>query len=840
MAAVASAVGTVTSGALSGAGGEMGRRSSEALAGLVRRMRRQNATPDPDAPADPDDDTPDPGAPDLGASNSGVSDPGVSGPGGRADEPPPLPATEEERRELARALWEGSRTSPGFAREVLAWLRETGWPGTRPVPAVAPGASRPRMLPPANAAFTDRASLPEQIARELEGGGRPAGVPAVVVLVGPGGIGKTAAAVHCAHLLGERFPDGQLYIDLEGQSATTALPPSEALVRFLDRLGVPASRMPADEQRLSELYRDCAAERRMVVVLDNAHSERQVRPLLTAASESLVIITSRYRLDGLAADPGARVIKLDPLSTADSVQLLTRIVGQGATAARGPAGAGAAAVAAVARRCGGIPLALCETGARVAVREHLTWDAVERQLSERARRREQEALPMDERSSRDAVDLTTDVTYGELSPRAALLYRMLGVWPWPSVTVGAATKAVDGTEEEARALLDELAGVHLLEEVGEERYRFHDLVRRHAERRGEAEDRHADRAAAVRRVVGWYLGFAASADLRVIPGRWRLGAAYARLRPPAERGPEDGRHALAELRAERENLAAAVRAAEHHGFDDLAWQLCEAMWGLHLRLGFHEQWVDTHLKGVAAARRSAAEFGDPRAEGRILVQLAFAHMGLGRLAEAEEALLDAAAADERARHHRGQASAVEALGLLRLKQWRYPEAERSFQEAQRVLRRIGAGEDGARDVPRALALLEHHIGRALRGQGRHDEAVRRLHGALALFRALPEPDLYNEGRVYMSLGETHLQAGDPRAARVCLDAAIATMGREGAELQHADAAEMRARCAGALADPAAEAEDLRTALALYETAGDEVSVARVNARLAELARGEGL
>ncbi|NUS84660.1 MAG: tetratricopeptide repeat protein [Streptomyces sp.] len=807
MAAVASAVTTVTSGALSGAGGEMGRRSSEALAGLVRRMRRRDADPEPD-----------PGTPE---------DRGV-----RADESPLLPATDEERRELARQLWESSRTSPGFARDVTAWLRETGWLGSRAVPAVAPGASRPRMLPPANAAFTDREALPDQIARVLDGEERADGVPAVVVLVGPGGIGKTAAAVHCAHRLTERFPDGQLYIDLRGQSATTALTPSEALVRLLDALRVPTGRLPADERRLSELYRDRTAERRMVVVLDNAHSERQVRPLLTAAPESLAIITSRYRLDRLAADPGAKVIRLDPLTTADSVRLLTRIVGRDATAGRGP-GPG---VAAVAERCGGIPLALCETGARVAVREHLTWDTVERQLSERAHRREQEAPSMDDRSARGAVDLTTDVTYGELSPRAALLYRMLGVWPWPGITVGAARKAVDAADDdEARALLDELAGVHLLEEVGEERYRFHDLVRDHAARCGEAEDRHADRAAAVRRVVGWYLGFAAAADLRVIPGRWRLGPAYVRLAPPAaDRDPEDGRLALAELRAERENLAAAVRAAEHHGFDELAWQLCEAMWGLHLRLGFHEQWVETHLKGVAAARRSAAEFGDPRAEGRVLVQLAFARMGLESWPEAEEALVNAAAADERAGHHRGQASAVEALGLLRLKQWRYPEAQRSFEEARQVLGRIRPGDDGAADVPRALALLDHHTGRALRGQERYGEAVRRLHEALAHFRALPEPDLYNEGRVYMSLGETHLDAGDAEAARVCLDEAIATMGREGAELQHADAAEMRARCARALGDPAAEAGDLRTAVALYETVGDQASVERVRARLAEV------
>ncbi|WP_431042599.1 ATP-binding protein [Streptomyces sp. P1-3] len=839
--AVLSAIGTVTSGALSGAGGEMGRRSSEALAGIARRMRRGPTAAEDGAARD------DEASPDGASSGQGASDPvsrDEASPGAAEDDErqPALPATDEERQELARQLLERSRTSPGFAREVAAWLREAAWLAPRAHPAVAPGASRPQTrpqtLPPANAAFTDREALVEQITDLLDHGGGPAGAPLVVVLVGPGGIGKTAAAVHCAHLLKERFPDGQLHVNLRGDSAATALTPSDVFVRFLPLLGVPSGRTPTDEHRQADLYRACMAERRMAVVLDNAHSEAQVKPLLTAASGSLVIVTSRHRLDGLAADPGARIIRLDPLSAADSVRLLTRIVGSERMAGEEP-GARAAA-----ERCDGFPLALCEIGARVAAREHLTWDVVERQLSERARRRDQEARAMSDRAPRGAVELTTDVTYGELSPQGALLYRMLGVWPWADITVGLAAQAADVGEDEARALLEELADVHLLEEVAAERYRFHDRVRRHAKERAAAEDRQADVARAIRRMATGYLRFAAAADLRVIPSRWRLGPAYRELTLPEDRARDDGRAALAELRRERENLAAAVRAAEDHGFDELVWQLCEAMWGLHLRLGFHQQWVETHELGVEAARRCAADrFGDRRAVARTLVQLAFAYMGLGRLDEAEDALVGAADEDEAARHHRGQATAVEVLGLLRLKQWRYPEAERCFREAQEILRRIGPGDDGAPDVPRALALLEHHLGRALRGQERHGEAVRRLHGALSGFRALPEPDLYNEGRVYMSLGETHLDAGgdgDLELARVCLDSAVATMGNEGAEAQHADAAEMRARCARRLGDPAAEAEDLRTAAALYEKADDAVGAARVRARLAELTEpGEG-
>ncbi|WKX72208.1 NB-ARC domain-containing protein [Streptomyces sp. XD-27] len=811
--AVLSAIGTVTSGALSGAGGEMGRRGSEALAGMVRRVRRG------------------PTAPDDGASSGADEDQGASS-GADEDQQAVLPIAEEEQRELTRWLLDRARNSPGFAGELAAWLREVAWLEPRVPAAVALGASCPQALTPASATFTDREHLMAQIAELLEAGDRPVGVPLVVVLVGPGGIGKTAAAVQCGHLLKERFPHGQLFVDLKGDTPAEALSPSDALVGFLDQLGVPADRIPADQQRQEALFRACVAERRMLVLLDNAHSAAQVGPLLPAASGSLVIVTSRHRLDRLAADPGARIIKVGPLSTADSVRLLTRIAGADRVAGS------ESEVRAVAERCDGYPLALCAVGSQVAVRRHLMWEAVDRRLAERARRRDQEAEAVDERSPGGAVQLATDATYGELTLPAARLYRMLGVRAWPEITVGMAARAVDVDEDEARALLEELAGVHLLEEVAAERYRFHDLVRGHARQRALAEERPANIARAVGRMATGYLRFAAAADFRVIPSRWRLGPAYRGLVLPEGRARDDGRAALAELRRERENLAAAVRAAEEYGFDDLVWQLCEAMWGLHLRLGFHHQWVETHEAGVRAARSRVADgFGDRRAVARMLVQLAFAYMGLGRSEDAEDALVGAAHEDEAARHHRGQATAVEAMGLLRLRQWRYPEAERCFREAQEILRRIGPGDDGERDVPRALAILEHHIGRALRGRRRYAEAVRQLNGALSAFRALDEPDLYNEGRVYMSLGETHLDAGgdgDVELARVCLDKAIATMGDEGAEVQHADAAEMRARCAGRMGDPAAEAEDLRTAAALYEKAGDEAGAARVRARLAEL------
>ncbi|MFD8719350.1 tetratricopeptide repeat protein [Streptomyces sp. NPDC059629] len=790
MGMVLSAVGTVASGALSGAGGEAGRRTSERLYDLLSRGRAATG----------------------------------SGPG-----PAALPVTESERTAAASRLLELARTSPEFAREVTEWAREASLLAPRTVPAVAHAASRPRMLPPATAAFTDREEVLAWIGALLDEEGPAPGAPTIAVLTGPGGMGKTATAVRGAIELLDRFPDGALFADLEGASAGTALPPSDVLARFLERLGVPPAMVPGDEARQRDLYRDCTAGRRLIVVLDNAHDDAQVIPLLPASSECLVLVTSRHRPGRLVAGHGARTLSLGPLSTEDSVTLIRRVAGRDRQAAPD------AVVRAVAEGTGGIPLAVCTTGAGLAVREHLTWERVAQQLSGPSHSHDHGGAAIGAPAPdapADPVRLVQDVAYGELTPESRAFYRAIAVWPWPTVTVTCAARAAEVGEDEARAALERLARVHLLDEVAEERYRFHDLTRAHAHGLAAAEDGHGRMAATVRRVAAAQLRFAAAADFRVMPLRWRLGPAYRGLVLPGHRDPADGRRALAELRQERENLAAVVRAAAHHGFDDLVWQLCEAMWGLHLMLGFHAQWIDTHLLGVEAARRSAAEFGDPRAVGRMWTQLAFGHMGAGRADDAAGALANARAADRACGHHRGEATAVEALGLLHLKQWEFAAAQRCFEEAQEILGRIGPDADGRADVPRATALLEHHIGRALTRQRHFTAAVARLNDALARFRRLPGGDPYNVGRVYMSLGDAHLDAQDAEQARVCLDEAVKVMTEAGAGLQLADALDARSRCLRRLGRPAEEAADLRAAAACYEEHGDRIALERVRARLA--------
>ncbi|MEU9349005.1 NB-ARC domain-containing protein [Streptomyces sp. NPDC048278] len=745
--------------------------------------------------------------------------------GGSASRPS-LPVTEPERAAAAAWLMELLSRSPQDAREVREWVREASWL----TPRMA--AVRPRMLPPTTAMFTDRADVLTWLTALMDDD-RATGAPAVAVVTGQGGIGKTAVVIQCALALEERFPDGVLFADLQGASASTALAPSDVLARFLERLGVPPAMVPGDEARQRDLYRDCTADRRMIVVLDNAHSAAQAAPLLPASSHALVLVTSRHRLEGLVGDHGARPYLLGPLSTEDSVTLIRRVVGND----RAPAPD--AVVRAVADGTGGVPLAVCTTGASLAVREHLTWERVARQLADRIRGHDQEGSTVVSESGPDVpadpVRLAQDTAYRELTPDCAALYRAIAVWAWPTVTVLCAAHTAEIGMDEARVRLEQLARVHLLEEVGEERYRFHDLTRAHAHERAVAEDGHGRMAAAIRRVAIAHLRFAAGADFRVMPLRWRLGPAYQHLALPERRARDDGKHALAELLRERENLAAVIRAAAHHGFDDLVWQLCEAMWGLHLRLGFHTQWIDTHLLGIEAARRSAEEFGDRRAAGRMWTQLAFAYMGAGQAREAADALDHARSAERACGHHRGEASAVEARGLLHLKQWEFEAAQRCFEEARAILRRIGPGEDGFGDVPRATALLDHHIGRVLTRRRDLGTAVIQLNDALAQFRRLPGDDggdLYNAGRVYMSLGDAHLAGGDAELARVCLDEAVTAMTEAGAGLQLAEALEARADCHRLAGRPAQEREDLHAAAACYEQNGDQAGLERIRARLA--------
>ncbi|MER8045045.1 tetratricopeptide repeat protein [Streptomyces sp. NPDC094032] len=664
------------------------------------------------------------------------------------------------------------------------------------VPVILPGTKKPGLIPAPTRHFTDRRAELDRLTALLEGEAEnPA--PRVVVLTGTGGIGKSATALHFAARLRGRFDGGQLHADLRGDATATAAAPSTVLVRFLRALGVAPQYVPAEEQEQIDWFRTLTADRRLLTVLDNAHSVAQVLPLLPTGPGSLTLVTSRRRLSGLSGAVGAHHMALPPLGPADAALLLTRLAGR----EPGPAGSGAGAES-VARHCGGLPLALCVAGERLAVRTHLTWEQLERDVASAAAH-DRTGGPDGE--AHDPVTAAVDTSYRDLGPDAARLYRLGGLRRWPALTAPAAAALVGLPEARAAELLEELASLHLVEEYAPDRYRYHDLLREDAARRAGQEDGPGRSAAAVGRLLRHHLAAAAAADRCVIPDRWRLGPAYARL--PQERPSKDEAEKATEwLLAERENLVEAVRAADEYGLDDLTWQLCEALWSLFLRQGFHQDWLSTHRLGVRAA---AACPDIPEAEGRMHAQLGFALLRLGRHEEAEAAFRSAAEADRRCGHRRGEATAVESLGLVRLAQGRFTDAADSFRAAQ----------DLAED-PRAQALLVHHLGRALSGQGRHADAADTLERARSLMVGLPDP--YNEARVLTSLGEAALAAGDRERAAALLTEAAERMASQEVPVQEADIAALRAKAA---ATPAERRGFLTEAIERYERLGSPEAAA---------------
>ncbi|MDH6575801.1 NB-ARC domain-containing protein [Kitasatospora sp. MAP5-34] len=674
-------------------------------------------------------------------------------------------------------------------------------------PTIVPGTPKPRLLPAVAAHFTNRVRELGALTRAWEErADSPA--PKVIALTGIGGIGKTSTVLRwLADLVGQ-FPDGQLFVYLRGGSAASATTPDEALAALLGHLGVHPEHVPPTLERKAELFRTLTAERRILLLLDDALNYAQLHHLLPASPHSLTVVTARRLLPELVRERGAAHVPLAPLDEAASLALLARLAGpERVTGQREDAEV-------VAASCGGSPLALCTVGSRLAVRSHLTLAAVAAEFAAA-----DATADAEQQGAEDPVRQNLDAAYRELSPDAQRLHRLLALHPGPDCSVPVAAAAL-GEHPDAAGLLAELAELHLVEETALGRYRQHDQVRAHAARLAAAEEGPARSGAAVRRMISRYLRLAAAADLVVMPLRWRLGPVYRSLAAePLVQAAASAEQALAFLERERPNLAAAVRAAEEYGFSELVWQLCEALWSLYFMRGHHQEWAETHRLGA----RAALECGEVSAEARMRNQRGFALVGLGLFGEAEQEYRAAARLDAEAGHVLGRASAIESLGLMMLRQQQYDEAAEAFREAAEVL--TGSGD------PRALALLAHHLGRAMAGQGHYPAALAQLSAARTALAALPDP--YNEARALTSIAEAHLAAGRPAEAREPLTAALAIMTERGAKTQEAYVAELLAAVARAEGDRTAEADRLRRALAVYAETGAPAAVL-ITERLAEL------
>ncbi|MFF2848428.1 tetratricopeptide repeat protein [Streptomyces sp. NPDC058001] len=675
-------------------------------------------------------------------------------------------------REVTAPTGAGERDA--VAREVLAGLQRqpqlaVAWAAfAQAIPGGVPGGSsggitgttgggrlpvgQVPQLRPSTRFFTDRQTALKQLVQEAS---RSAdGRPRVALLHGDEGMGTSTLAVHWGCRDARRFfPDGQLHVDLRGDTPGAALGGATALHRLLGQLGVPAEEIPTTADERIDFFRRTVAELRLLVILDHVRSAAQIRPLITSAPGVFTLIVSRHPLPGL----DALRIPVEPLADRDAVRLLTQLVGkQALSAAR-------ATLPSVLERCGGSPYALRAAALRLT-----------------------EPTPSPSGTPDDPVPTAADDTYRLLPPDAARVYRLTALRPWPGFTPATGAWATGLAEADTARLLGELADVELLEHTTDGRYFYRPAVLAHAARTAAHVDGIAGCAQVVTRTLAGYRDLAVGAARAALPNSWRVPSLPAGAAPVVYDRPGT---AVAVLSAEVGNLVQAIHAADEFGDHTTVMELAQALWPLQLKAGYHDE-LRPALQ--IAVRTADAHRPGTRTAGALHAQLAHTFTELGQWDEAESEARKAADAESAAGHVRGHASTVEFLGLLRLRQWRFADALDCFDASGRLYDGIGPDGEGAADLPRARALLERHRGRALRGLGRRAEAKERLETALGFFRESGEA--YNTARALTDLAETCLDGDDSAGALPLIEEAEAALADEQATYQLVHLRRMRQRC----------------------------------------------
>lgn len=494
------------------------------------------------------------------------------------------------------------------------------------------------------------------------------GPPSTVVVSaigGAAGIGKTALAVHWAHRVRDRFPDGQLYVNLHGfDHDRLPLESGEALELLLRGLGLTASEIPPDPEAQGRVFRSLLADRRMFVLLDNAASADQVRPLLPAGRDCCVVVTSRNRLGDLVAHDGAHALSLGLLQLDEARALLSQALGAERVDDDRDA------VDELIRLCGNLPLALRVAAARLAGDPALrTADLV----AELVQGSKLEALAPDADAD-SPLRTAFSVSYGVLSPGARRLFRLLGLFSGADFTAAAAATLSDIPFTQARRLLGVLVSAHLVEPVSAGRYRFHDLLREYAYDRAQAEETAAERGAAVERLLLWYLhAVRGAAGIGLFP---QLPADLRTVEQPGMPPiTEPGRW----LEAERSNLLAAIGHADRQGPRPVTWHLVSVL--------FSHFW--THLprrtwQAVAQTALDAAEAEkDLCGQSAMHSSLAAARWDRGHVRQAMAHATQALDIGRRIGWAAGEAS---ALGLRGFAVWSMAELDRAFDDFTAGLR----------------------------------------------------------------------------------------------------------------------------------------------------------
>ena len=672
-----------------------------------------------------------------------------------------------------------------------------------------PGAAReavvPRQLPAATRHFTGRAEALKALAALAAEAAEARTGTVISVIDGTAGIGKTTLALHFAHQVAERFPDGQLYVNLRGfDPAGPPIAPVEAIRLFLDALAVPAARIPAGLDAQAGLYRSLLAGQRMLVLLDNARDVDQVRPLLPASAGCLVIVTSRSQLTSLVAAEGAAPLTLDVLTDAEAQELLSRRLGPERVADY-PGAAGE-----LIQLCARLPLALSIAAARTASQPGLSLAALTADLRDARGRLD----TLDAGHAAANVRAVLSWSYQQLGAPAARLFRLLGLHPGPDISAAAAASMAALPLDEGRRRLGELTRAHLLAEHPAGRFWCHDLLRAYAAELTQAADSEAERRAATGRMLDHYLHTAHSAALQLHPTRRPV--ALAAPQPGAE--PEHigaAGQALAWFGAEDRVLMAATARALEAGFDTHVWQLAWALSRFLDTRGRWHDWAATEQIALAATQR----LGDPAAQASAHQRFGFVSGRLGSYEDAHAHLGLALSIHTERGDHAGQAYVHNALAITLNYQGRYGEALGEAQQAlkshtaagdrsgqalalnsvgwfhailgdqRQALSYCGQSLDLFRDLGyvEGMASALDSLGYAHQQLGHHAEATACYQQALGLHRE--NGSRWGVAETLGHLGDTRRAAGNPQEARAAWDEALAIL----ADLHHPDADQIRAK-----------------------------------------------
>ncbi len=612
---------------------------------------------------------------------------------------------------------EPGRLSPGGPRPA----------GTRSGPVV------PRELPGPVPQFVGRVAELTDLTGMLERASvqRPRTL-VISAIAGMAGVGKTALAMQWAHQVADRFPDGQLHVNLRGYDPGQPVPAADALARFLRSLGVAEQDIPAETGERAARYRSLLAGRRMLIVIDNAADVEQVRPLLPGSPSCVTVVTSRDALAGLVARDGARRLDLGLLPPAEAVGLLRALIGDRVDAEP-------EATATLAGYCARLPLALRVAAERAAASPGLSLADVTSGLAD-----QQERLDLlDAAGDRlTAVRAVFSWSVRQLDDEAARAFRLLGLHPGADFDAYAAAALTDTTLRQARWLMHRLAGAHLIQPATTGRYGMHDLLRAYAADQTANQDSEQERRAALTRLFDHYLATAAVAAGAL----YRADPDQPALPQPAGPVPEvtSPAAALGWLDAHRSTLVAVAAHAADHGWPGHAIGLAATIFR-YLDVG--------HFTDAAAmhghARRAAAQAGDRPAEAAALTMLGAADAAQGRLRQATSHLEQALALCHEDGDTVGEARALGNLGVADYCRGRYQQSAGYHRKALAIYLKVDDHAGEAREL--------HHLGVVDLRQRRYKQAGRHLRRSLALFRHASLRS--GEAHVLGNLGELELRQG---------------------------------------------------------------------------------